>query len=239
MRRFLFDPEGDIAEDIREGYGYSGDLLDIYVGNTGTKVHKWHHYIPLYARYLDPWRGKPLKFLEIGVNRGGSLQMWRNYFGPEATIFGIDINPMCAQFDGQAGQVRIGSQVDTDFLDKVVEEMGGVDIILDDGSHHMDHVAPTLQHLFPKVSEGGLYMIEDLHTAYIRRFGGGLTAKSNFFNTVRKIVDDMHAWYHRRDMQLPELGNQVGGVHVYDSMVILEKRAITAPRHSYVGAVET
>ena len=108
MKKFRFPEDGDVAEDIRERYGYDGDLLGIYAHNKDVKVHKWHHYIPIYDRYFGPWRGKPLRFLEIGVNNGGSLQMWRQFFGPEAMLFGIDINPDCAQYDGQSGQVRIG-----------------------------------------------------------------------------------------------------------------------------------
>ena len=76
--------------------------------------------------------------------------MWRKYFGESAIIFGIDIDPSCAKFNGIAGQVRIGSQIDKIFLDSVISEMGGVDIILDDGSHHMNNIAPTFKHLFPQ-----------------------------------------------------------------------------------------
>ncbi|KAG1649487.1 putative 14 protein in nqo3 5'region [Nymphon striatum] len=110
-----------------------GDLLDIYAGNEGVKVHKWHHYLPLYDRYFGQYRNTPVKFLEIGVNNGGSLQMWRRYLGPDAVLCGIDINPDCAQYDGQSGMVRIGSQDDPEFLAEVVKEMGGVDVVLDDG----------------------------------------------------------------------------------------------------------
>ena len=108
-----------------------------HAGNEGVKVHKWHHYLPLYDRYFGQYRGTPVKFLEIGVNNGGSLQMWRRYFGPDAVICGIDINPDCAQYDGQSGMVRIGSQDDPEFLASVIEEMGGIDAVLDDGSHRM------------------------------------------------------------------------------------------------------
>ena len=156
--------DGDIRADIENKYGPQGDLLDIYTSVSGAQVHKWHHYLPLYERYFGPWRKPGVRFLEIGVSRGGSLVMWRRYFGPEAVIFGIDIDPSCAEFDGQAGQVRIGSQDDPAFLARVVREMGGVDVVLDDGSHQMAHVEASLQALFPKLSFGGVYMIEDLQS---------------------------------------------------------------------------
>lgn len=154
-----------VRDDIIAKYGPQGDLLDILAAGGDQMIHKWHHYIPLYERYFGTWRNRPLRFLEIGVFRGGSLSMWRRYFGPEAMIFGIDIDPTCAAYDGSAGQVRIGSQDDPEFLARTVEEMGGVDIVLDDGSHMLPHIRTSFEALFPCVTPGGLYMVEDLHAA--------------------------------------------------------------------------
>ena len=83
ISRFSFRG-GDVAGDIRAKYGFDGDLLDIFAGNRGAAVHKWHHYIPLYDRYFAGFRGTGVRFLEIGVARGGSLQMWRRYLGEDA-----------------------------------------------------------------------------------------------------------------------------------------------------------
>lgn len=225
---------GRVAEDIRRDYGYDGDLLDIFAGNRGRLVHKWHHYIPLYDRYFAPYRNRPVRFLEIGVSQGGSLQMWRKYLGEEATIFGIDINPACAEMDGEAGQVRIGSQDDTAFLSRVVDEMGGIDVVLDDGSHHMDHVRASLAYLYPRLNPGGIYFIEDLHTAYWPKFGGGFKRKGNVFNLVRELVDDMHTWYHDRGIGHPGLGDAISGIHVHDSVIVFDKGPVHPPVHSQV-----
>lgn len=235
MRRFRFEDGGDVAADIRGKYGFDGDLLEVFAGNAGPIVHKWHHYIPIYDRYFGRFRGTPARFLEIGVSKGGSLQMWRRYFGAEAVLYGIDINPDCARFDGQAGQVRIGSQADPDFLASVVAEMGGVDVVLDDGSHRMEHVRASFQALFPRLNDGGVYMIEDLHTAYIAKFGGGYSAGANFFATMREIADDMHHWYHNRDLRHPGVGDHVSGMHVHDSIAVFDKGPVFAPVHSRVG----
>ena len=235
MRRFKFDAEADVAEDIRTKYGFDGDLLDLFAGNTGVVVHKWHHYIPIYDRYFAPFRGGKVRFLEIGVNKGGSLQMWRRYFGPDATLFGIDINPDCAAFDGQAGQVRIGSQTDPDFLNRVIDEMGGVDVVLDDGSHRMPHVRASFENLFPRLAENGVYMIEDLHTAYSPKYGGGYRADRNFFGFVMDMVDDMHRWYHNKGMRHPELGGKFSGIHIHDSIAVIDKHPVFRPAHSRVG----
>ncbi len=225
----------DISQDIREKYNFDGDMLDFFANNNGPAVHKWHQYISVYDRYFSAFRNRPIRFLEIGVQNGGSLQMWRKYFGPDARVCGIDIDPKCIELDGQAGMVRIGSQDDPEFLRSVVEELGGIDVVLDDGSHLMPHMRASLRILFPLLSDGGLYMIEDVHCAYMRRYGGGVRSKANFLNHVREVIDDMHRWYHSMPPHVPELDRIVSGVHVHDSMVVFEKNRVHPPVHSIVG----
>lgn len=225
----------DVGSDLARRFPDLGDLAGIYSGMTGPVVHKWHHYLPIYERYFAAWRGRPVRLLEIGVSRGGSLRMWRQYFGPQAVIYGIDVDRACLAFDGLDGQVRIGSQDDAAFLAGVVAEMGGVDIVLDDGSHRMGHIEASLDILFPMLAPSGLYMIEDLHTAYWPRWGGGLEAPANFFNSVRGLIDDLHHWYHEGAPRRPALRDMVTGIHVHDSIVVLDKGTAQRPVHSVVG----
>ena len=121
IRDFAFNQNESVEIDIDEKYKYDGDLLKIFSENSGPVVHKWHHYIPIYSRYFSSFRATKVRFLEIGVSKGGSLTMWRKYLGEDAIIFGIDINPDCAQYDNISGSVRIGSQTDEEFLKSVVE----------------------------------------------------------------------------------------------------------------------
>jgi hypothetical protein len=233
--RFNFEATSDIKRDIQEKYEHDSELLDFFVNNKGAVVHKWHHYIPLYDRYFSSFRGKKIRFLEIGVSNGGSLQMWRKYFGDDAIIFGIDINPKCEKLNGLAGQVRIGSQTDHFFLESLIKEMGGIDIILDDGSHHMEHIPDTLNYLFPHLSYGGIYMIEDLCTAYWRRFGGGYRSKNNFFGFTMDLIDDMHHWYNRKKLKQAAVSKDCSGIHIHDSLLVLEKNKVFMPVNSRVG----
>lgn len=236
MARYSFDGT-DIAGDIAGKYGFDGDLVAIFATPTQAVVDKWHHYIPLYDRYFSPFRNRPVRFLEIGVSQGGSLSMWRKYFGEDAVLFGIDVNPKCAAFNGHSAQVRIGSQDDAEFLARVVSEMGGVDIVLDDGSHQMDHIRSSLASLFPALSMGGIYVIEDLHTAYWDTFGGGTHSDGNFFVEIRKIIDDMHHWYNGRVPNDRQRAQTVTGLHIHDSMVVIDKGQVYQPTHSKVGRV--
>ncbi|WP_245515948.1 class I SAM-dependent methyltransferase [Ancylobacter aquaticus] len=236
--QFPYADVKEVYEDIARKYDYNGDMLAFFSENDVGIVHKWHHYIPLYDRYFSPFRGGKVKFLEIGVSKGGSLQMWRKYFGPDALIHGIDIDPECIKYDGVAGKVRIGSQDDVAFLQSVVDEMGGVDIVLDDGSHQMKHLRVSLEALFGRLSDGGIYVIEDLHTAYWRDFGGGYRARRNFFRYIGEVIADIHHWYHWNGVVHPSVSSHCTGIHVHDSMVILEKGVVHKPVSSQVGAKE-
>lgn len=211
---------------------------DLFWGNTGRVIDKWHHLLPLYDRYFGPFRGKPVRMLEIGVYKGGSLAMWRRYFGPEAIIFGIDINPDCARFDGEDASVRIGSQDDPAFLRRVVEEMGGVDLVLDDGSHMARHIQTSFEVLFPLVSEGGIYAVEDLCTSYWRDFAGKTRLTRNFFDIVPKLIDDMHHWYHPYGQEVEATKDSLVGIHIHDSFMVFDKGAQQEPKRTAIGTQE-
>ncbi|HYG46847.1 MAG TPA: class I SAM-dependent methyltransferase [Allosphingosinicella sp.] len=215
---------------------YRTDLARIFFENEGRVIHKWLHYFEIYERYLSRYRGSDFKMLEIGVSKGGSLAMWRTYFGPNATIFGIDVNPDCAGRAEAPNQVRIGSQDDPDFLRRVVAEMGGVDFVLDDGSHVARHQQASFETLFPLLADGGLYAIEDLHTAYWPDYGGGYGRRGSAIELLKQSVDDIHHWYHRRP---PAFGGaDVGAVHFHDSIAVVEKRKALRPIHTQMGCEE-
>ncbi|MEP6855506.1 MAG: hypothetical protein ABJA33_08565, partial [Pedococcus sp.] len=135
-----------------------GRIHDAADRHSGRLLHKWRHYLDVYERELTPYREgfatpgsptRPLRFLEIGVSEGGSQQFWRSWFGSEAVIFGVDIDPSCADLvDPAVSTVRIGSQADPEFLRRVVEEMGGLDLVLDDGSHIAAHQKASFETLW-------------------------------------------------------------------------------------------
>lgn len=208
-----------------------GELGRIFAANTGRIVHKWLHYLPIYERHLATRRGTEFRMLEIGVYKGGSLQMWREYFGARAIICGVDIDPDCAAYADAPNRVMIGSQDDAAFLDVVVGSMGGVDVVLDDGSHIGRHQIASFNALWPRLPAGGLYIIEDTHTAYWPgHCEGGYRRPGTAVEFVKTLIDDMHHWYHGRGGR-----DDVGAVHVYDSIVVIEKRTPTRPMHVKTG----
>ena len=100
-----------------------GELARLFFATQGRMIHKWPHYLPIYERYFAPYHGTPARLLEIGVSGGGSLDLWRRYLGPDATVFGIDIDPACATAVSPPNQVRIGSQADPTFLRRVIDAL--------------------------------------------------------------------------------------------------------------------
>ena len=228
-----------------EALAAQGRLSADYAAHQGPLIHKWHHYLPLYERYLGPYRkgfpaeggSRPLRFLEIGVSQGGSCVMWRRFFGPEAILAGIDIDPRCAALDGIAGvRVRIGSQTDPAFLQRVVAEMGGLDVVLDDGSHVAAHQRASLDVLFPLLSTGGVYMIEDCQTAYWPGYEGGYRREGTAIEVAKGLIDDLHHWYHPYGQTREATRDFVTGVHFHDSIVVIDKARAPRPVHSKVGA---
>lgn len=123
----------------------------------------FHNYTRQYVKLLQDFRNKPIKYLEIGVNSGGSLMAMREAFKNTTCILGLDINPNCKNVENVNYNigVEIGDATDDQFIKKITEKYGTFDIILDDGSHRNSDVIKTFESLFPLLNDNGLYIIED------------------------------------------------------------------------------
>ena len=222
---YLISPAQRAALFAAESEG----LQKVFCTHRGRTLEKWAHYLDVYERYFAAYRNTPVKMLEIGVTGGGSLELWRNYFGESATIYGIDINPECAQRVTPPNQVRIGSQDDPEFLRRTASEMVELDIVLDDGSHFGKHQRVSFEVLFPFVRDGGLYVIEDLHMSYVPGLPeGGYRRKGTGIEYIKRMIDDMHSWYHQKSALTPAK-EQIRAIHIFDSIVVIEKRKIERP----------
>ena len=233
LRSFILRIRGDVDFDsfsTTERPEPKSDLERIIYGGECRRLHKWIHYPAVYERLLAGYRGTDFRFLEIGVFGGGSLDMWRRYFGDEAVIHGVDINPDCAALSTPEMPVHVGSQDDTEFMRSVVAQMGGLDVVLDDGSHVGRHQIKSFEILWPLLAEGGLYIIEDVHTAYWRSFEGGYGKKGTAIDFAKTIIDDMHGWYHNHECET-HAKTEVGSIQVFDSIIVIEKVAKSEPKH--------
>jgi SAM-dependent methyltransferase len=198
-------------------------LWSDFLNNDGRLIHKWKHYFPVYERHFQDFVYKPVTFIEIGCGQGGSLLMWKRYFGPHARIIGIDINPECKKFEEDQIEVRIGSQQDEQFLQGVINEFGTPDIVLDDGSHVMSHMVASFQFFYPRMAKNGVYLVEDLHTAYWNEFQGGLRRANSFIELSKNGIDELNADHTRDALPPTEFTRTTLAMHFYDSVVVFER----------------
>lgn len=146
-----------------------------------------HGYTRTYEHFFAHRKDQPVRLLEIGVGGGGSLCMWRDYF-PRGTIVGLD----CRAIPNPAGEritVWQGSQGDRATLDRLGEQLGPFDIIIDDGSHRWSEQILTFERLYPHLAPGGIYAIEDLHTSWWSDYQDGPTRTVSFLSS---LIDEIN-----------------------------------------------
>ena len=213
------------------------DLQRYFENNKDRMIDKWMHYFEIYDQYFDAFRNHPITLVEIGVYQGGSLQMWRDYFGPQANIIGVDINPLCKQFEEPGIQIIIGDQSDPVFLASLVRELPAIDILIDDGGHTMRQQRATFEALYPKVAPTGVYLCEDLHTSYWPEYGGGHLDPRSFMEFSKNFIDSLNAFHSPDPESLPisDFTRTTHALHYYDSVLVIEKRPRTAPESQRTG----
>jgi cephalosporin hydroxylase len=194
------------------------------------------HYVAAYERHFGQFVGRPMSFLEIGAGDGGSSQMWKRWFGPLARIVTIDINSYCQKFEDEQVFVRIGDPGDPVFLQQLIDEFGIFDAVIDDGSHQMEQVLSTISYLYPRISPSGVYMVEDVHTAYWDDYGGGLNRPDTIVSFFKDAVDRLNA-DHVRDGNLVADGftRSTFSISAYDSILVFEKAAFINKRNALIG----
>jgi len=204
------------------------DLEKFFYHENHRLIHKWKHYFEVYERHLGHLRDCKINLLEIGVSHGGSLQMWNQYFRGNAMIYAVDINPECKKFESENVRIFIGSQEDKNFLQYLRSVIPRVDILIDDGGHTMKQQILTFEMLFDHITENGTYICEDLHTSYWKYFGGGYKKKRSFIEYSKTFIDSLHAW-HRKEVKPDHFTETMHSLHYYDSMLVIEKRKMSAP----------
>ena len=205
--------------------------------NEGRLIHKWNHYFDIYHRHFEPYRKKPVTVLEFGVSQGGSLQMWKKYFGRKARIIGVDIEPRCASLTEDQVEIVIGDQEDRDFLRGLRERIGPIDVVIEDGGHTANQQVNTFEEIWPAVVDGGVFLMEDLHTSYWPTYGGGRKRPGTFIEYAKDLIDQQHAW-HSHDQEalsVDDYTRSIRGMHIYDSIIVFDKGVVPPPTHERTG----
>ena len=210
-------------------------LLSYFEGKReGHGIWKWRHYFAMYHRHLRKFVGKSAHVLEIGIFSGGSLEMWRSYFGDQCAIYGVDIEPACKAYEADGVRVLIGDQADRGFWRRVRGEVPTLDVVIDDGGHQPAQQRISLEEMLPHLRPGGVYICEDIATdtnefaVYVSRLTLALHQARMVVSDdddTRRITSPTTAWQ-----------SSIASIHTYPFAVVIERNEapvdeLVAPKH--------
>lgn len=154
-------------------------------------------YTPFYNFFFKHIANEPIRLLELGLGVAcASLKMWEEYF-PNAQVYGIDCAERCSLYKGRS-TIIIGNLSNKEFLSQLPSKIGSnFDIIVDDAAHHVRQQRLLFMEMFPHVKSGGVYVVEDLGTSYLRSFGGGFRKEENMIEEVKNLVDYINRDFFR------------------------------------------
>jgi len=173
------------------------DLISLYLAHQGKVSDKWSSYLTAYDRLFNEQRDKPVRLLEIGIQNGGSLEIWSRYFCNASALIGCDINPDCAglSYDDPRISLIVGDANNPEVSEQVFQRSPQFDIIIDDGSHRSSDIIKSFALYFPRLVEGGVYVAEDLHCSYWADYEGGLLypySSIAFFKRLADVINYEH-----------------------------------------------
>ena len=165
-------------------------LIDAYKNSPSLSI-KYDTYFPVYDEILSKYRDKEITLIEVGVFNGGSLFMWRDYFGSKARIIGVDLNPAAKMWEQHGFEIFIGDQASEAFWQQLFGAVGPVDVLIDDGGHTNLQQIVTVHCAIEHIRDGGVLIVEDVHTSYFREFGNPWGR--SFVGFASKIVDAVNS----------------------------------------------
>jgi hypothetical protein len=178
----------------------------------GRGIWKWTHYFEVYHRHLSKFIGREVHIVEIGIFSGGSLDMWKNYFGGQCHVYGVDIEPACKNYEADRTKIFIGDQADPKFWRAFREAVPTVDIVIDDGGHLPEQQIISLEEMLPHIRRGGVYLCEDVHGVH------GAFAAYAF-----GLADSLNAF--KESGEPSSFQQDIHSVHLYPFLAVIEKCA--------------
>lgn len=175
---------------------------------------KYSTYFAVYDELFSRYRNKEITFVEIGILDGGSLFMWRDFFGSKARIIGIDLNPNTKKWEKHGFEIFVGSQSDKNFWEDFIKKVGQIDVVLDDGGHTYTQQIITTEMLLGCIKDGGMLVVEDTHTSYMNGYG---SKRYSFIEYAKKFIDKINhrfGSFHSSDSD-----NRVWSIQSFESMV--------------------
>src|SRR5271165_7028767 len=196
--------------------------------HTGKGIWKWTHYFDIYHRHFQKFVGKEVHVLEVGIFSGGSLEMWKEYFGTKCHLYGVDVREECRSLQDESTRIFIGDQADRDFWARFRQQVPTLDILIDDGGHLPEQQIATLEEMLPHLRPGGVFVCEDIHGefnkfgAYVRGLAANLDMSTQTIGPGqgRQLLSRAAAFQ-----------SDIHSIHNYPFTIVIEKRA--SPVHEF------
>lgn len=191
---------------------------------------KHESYFEVYDFLLEEYIGRDITFVEIGVLDGGSLFMWRDFFGEKARIIGVEINETAKVWEDYGFEIFIGSQSDPRFWQDFYNKTGKVDVVLDDGGHTYQQQIVTVESSLENIRPKGKIIVEDTYTSYEKEYG--YPSNYSFIKYASNLVDGMN-------LRTPKINtkkitnNLISNVSFFESIV-----AITVDHSNHLSLAE-
>lgn len=191
-------------------------LRNIYDSTPYLSI-KYDNYFIIYEELLKKYVGCEITIVEVGILNGGSLFMWRKFFGPKARIIGIDLNPDACEWKEHGFEIYIGDQASDAFWTQLFYKIGKVDVLIDDGGHTNKQQIVTTHNAIQNINDGGILIIEDIHTNYFLEFGNPY--RYSFLNFAYRIIDSINSRSYSLRQINSKYSSKVYSVSFFESIV--------------------
>ena len=180
---------------------------------------KWSNYFEIYENLFKKFVNKKITFVEIGIGNGGSLFMWKKFFGKKARIIGIELNPDAKKLEKFGFEIFIGDQSDPFFWKKFYKKVGKIDVLLDDGGHKNIQQITSFMESYNNINQNGIIVVEDTHTSYMKKKGFKNPSNYSFINFCNLIIENLHRRNPSANKSLNILSKKIDSIYFYDSIV--------------------
>lgn len=205
-------------------------LREIYDTETTLGSNKWDSYFEIYEMYFQKYVSKSPVVVEVGVQGGGCLQMWRKYFGDGAKIIGIDIDPRVLEhqkhFQNEDTTIVMGNQESPYFWNNFLQKYPDIDVFIDDGGHSNTQQIVTFENVFPHITNGGTFLCEDTHCSYEE----SIHNPNSFIEYVKELTDLPTKQFIKEfqlqsqvNLRKQEIAKGIKSVCFHNSIVVMQK----------------
>jgi hypothetical protein len=182
---------------------------------------KWSNYFDIYEDLFKKFINKKIKIVEIGIGDGGSLFMWKNFFGQKAKIIGIEQNPNAKKLEKHGFQIFIGDQSNPNFWKNFFKKVGKIDILIDDGGHTNLQQITTLMESIQNINDGGMIVVEDTHTSFMKDKGFKNPSNYSFINFTTSLIENIHRRNPMLKKNMNYFSKKIYSLEFYDSITVV------------------